>query len=115
MTISASRRSIETKVYSSNITVSDALARAYTLGSADNYQDAALLLQGHILRAFRESKALPWPPTANDMELSADKLLPPELIRFLSIVTTGKEDGGSNKKTKHLISSIAQDLWTVVS
>jgi hypothetical protein len=36
-------------VYSSKTTVSNALARAYTLGSADKYQDVALLLRHNIL------------------------------------------------------------------
>ena len=50
-------------VYSSNITVADAIARAFTLGSADKYQDVALHLRHNIMQAFRESKGLPWPPT----------------------------------------------------
>ena len=46
-------------VYSSNITVSNALARAYTLGSTDKYQNVALLLRQNILQAFKESKDQP--------------------------------------------------------
>ena len=46
-------------VYSSNITVSNALARAYTLGSTDKYQNVAHLLRQNILQAFKESKDNP--------------------------------------------------------
>lgn len=102
-------------VYSSNITVSNALARAYTLGSADKYQDVALLLRHNILRAFRESKDLPWPPIADDMELSSEKLLPPDLVRFLSMVMAGKEDVETSEKMKRLVFSIGQDLCRAVS
>jgi hypothetical protein len=102
-------------VHSSSITVSDALAQAYSLGSADKYQDVALLLRGLILRAFKESKDLPWPPTANDMELNAESLLPPDLVRFLSLVMAGKEDTDMSEKTKRLVFSIGQDLCRVVS
>ena len=96
-------------------TVSNALARAYTLGSADKYQDVALLLRHNILQAFNLSKGLPWPPTADDMELSCEKLLPPDLVRFLSIVMVGKEDLEMSEKMKRLVFSIGQDLCCAVS
>ena len=81
------------------------------------YQDVALLLRvrGLILRAFKESKDLPWPPTANDMELNAESLLPPDLVRFLSLVMAGKEDTDMSEKTKRLVFSIGQDMCRVVS
>ena len=102
-------------VYSSKITVSNALARAYTLGSTDKYQDVALLLRHNILQAFRESKGLPWPPTAEDMELTSEKLLPADLVRFLSLIMTGKEDVEMSEKMKRLVFSIGQDLCRAVS
>ena len=102
-------------VYNSDITVSSALARAYTLGSADKYQDVALLLHQNILRAFRESKDMPWPPTAEDMELSSEKLLPPDLTRFLGMVMAGKEGLEMSGKIKRLVFSIGQDLCRAVS
>ena len=61
-------------VYSSKITVVDALAQAYTLGSKDKFENAALLLRSNIQQAFGESQSLPWPPTSDDMELSWDPL-----------------------------------------
>ena len=102
-------------VYNSKTTVSNALARAYTLGSADKYQDVALLLRHDILQAFSLSKGLPWPPTADDMELSSEKLLPPYLVRFLSIVMVGKDDLEMSEKMKRLVFSIGQDLCRAVS
>ena len=102
-------------VYSSDITVCEALARAYTLGSGDKYQDVALLLRNIIMRAFKDSKELDWPPTADDMQLSYDDLLPQELIRFLNLVMAGKEAGESSDKTKRLVFSIGQDICRAVS
>ena len=86
-------------VHSSVITVADAIAQAYVLGSADKYQDVALLLRRSILQAFDNSKALPWPPTADNMELSSEELLPPDLVRFLKMVMVGKDEV-ENKKLK---------------
>ena len=48
-------------VYSSKITVVDALAQAYTLGSEDKFENAALFLRSSIQQAFGESQSLPWP------------------------------------------------------
>ncbi|KAJ4940129.1 hypothetical protein JOQ06_026438, partial [Pogonophryne albipinna] len=56
----------------------------------------------NILQAFRESKDLQWPPTADDMELTPENLLPTDLVRFLSMVMAGKEDMETNEKMKRL-------------
>ena len=102
-------------VYSSDITVCEALARAYTLGSGDKCQDVALLLRNIIMRAFKDSQELDWPPTADDMQLSSENLLPQELIRFLNLVMAGKEAGESSDKTKRLVFSIGQYMCRAVS
>ena len=102
-------------VYSSYITVSSALAQAYTLGSRDEPQNVALQLRNTILQAFSESKDLPWPPIADDMELISEDLLPPALVRFLSLVMTGKENMPNNEKVNLLVYSIGQDLCRAVS
>ncbi|KAI9536286.1 hypothetical protein NQZ68_034843 [Dissostichus eleginoides] len=78
------------------ITVSNAVARAYTLGTTDKYKNVALLLRQNILQAFRESKDLQWPPTADEMELTPENLLPTDLVRFLSMVMASKEDIETN-------------------
>lgn len=102
-------------VCSINITVSNALSRAFALGSTDKYQDVALLLRGTILKAHQESKELPWPPTADDMELTSENLLPQDLIRFLSFVMAGNEDVEASEKKKRLVFSVGQDLCRAVT
>uniref|UniRef100_UPI00358E566E uncharacterized protein n=1 Tax=Myxine glutinosa TaxID=7769 RepID=UPI00358E566E len=101
-------------VHSSNITVSNALARAFTPGSTNKNQNVALQLRQGILQAFRECKDQPWPPTAEDMELNPEDILPPDLVRFLSVLMTGKE-GIETEKVKRLVFSIGQDLCRAVS
>ncbi len=94
-------------VYSSSITLADAVTVAYKLGSTDKYEDVAFLLRSLILRAFIQSEALPWPPTADDLE--ADAILPTQLTHFLNIVLSGKVDLEQKcAKTKRLVLSIGQ-------
>ena len=47
------------------------------------------------MRAFGVADELDWSPTADDMQLSSEEFLPQKLIRFLNLVTAGKEDVGS--------------------
>ncbi|KAI4813039.1 hypothetical protein KUCAC02_024393 [Chaenocephalus aceratus] len=56
-----------------------------------------------------------WPPTADDMELTPENLLPTDLVRFLSMVMAGKEDMETNEKMKRLVFSIGQELCRAVS
>ncbi len=102
-------------IHSSKLTVSDALANAYSLGSIDRFEDAAFHIRQEILMAFRESDNVPWPPTVDDLELSFDKVLPPALIRFLCLVIAGKEDFEISEKVKRLVHSLGQDLCRAVS
>ena len=98
-------------VYSSNITVAEAIACAYTLASVDKISDIALMLRSAIRRGFQESKALPWPPTPDDL---ATVDIPQELITFLNIVIARKPDVSSDK-VHRLILSIGQDLCRCVT
>ena len=67
--------------------VAEALAYAYNLGSKDKYEDVALLLRSSIKQAFKESKPLPWPPSADNLEVkSSEELLPSDLVKFLNCV-----------------------------
>ena len=102
-------------VYSSKITVVDALAQAYTLGSEEKFENAALLLRSNIQQAFRESQSLPWPPMSDDMELSCNRLLPSDLGQFLNIVLNRKEEMNMSEKMKLLVNSIGQDICQAVS
>lgn len=95
-------------VYNASLSVSDAVAHAYQLGSKDKYQDVALLLRRTILKTFRESKTLPWPPTADDLLTSLDNLLPSDLMNFLTLIISGDADIEKCEKTKRLVLSITQ-------
>lgn len=102
-------------VYSSQMGISNALSRAYILGSKDKYQEVAFLLRGIMLKAYKASKELPWPPTADDIELSFKNVLPKELLRFLNIVIAGKEEIETSEKMNRLVFSIGQDLCRAVT
>lgn len=66
---------------------------AFKLGSKDKYEDVALLLRNIIQWAFSESKSLPWPPTADDLEVkSSEEFLPPDLVKFLNFIISGDAD-----------------------
>ena len=87
-------------VYNSDVSVNNASAQTYTISSKYKYQKAALLLRSSILQAYKDSKSLPWPLTLDDMNLSCDSLLPSDLIRFLSVAMSRKEDTDTSEKMK---------------
>ena len=96
-------------VYSASISVADAVAYAYKLGSRDKYEDVALLLRSSIQRAFKESKPLPWPPSADDLEVnSSDELLPSDLVKFLNYVISGDAHVVKCEKTERIVLSLGQ-------
>jgi len=96
-------------VYSASISVADAVVYTYKLGSKDKHEDVALLLRSLIQGAFKESKPLPWPPSADDMEgKSSDELIPSDLVKFLNYVISGDADGERCQKTEQIVLSIGQ-------
>ena len=95
--------------------MADAVKCAYRLGSIDKLADVAFLVCGLIQGAYQESEELPWPPTADDMTIKSDQLLPKELIKFLNLVMNGKPEVGDKcEKTRRLVLSISQDLCRAV-
>lgn len=76
-------------VYRASITLADAIACAYRLGTADQLKDTVLYLRQVILKAFKESADLPWPPTADELDKRAKEELPEQLKRFLNLVLSG--------------------------
>ena len=100
---------------SKTITLSRALGRAYHLGSADMLKNVAIFLRRDIQQAFKETNDMAWPPTANDLELTCENILPADLIRLLGVLITGREDEEINGKNRRLIFSIGQDLCRAVS
>ena len=96
-------------VYCANISTADAVTCAYMLGSKDKYKDVALLLRSTIQHAFKESKPLPWPPRADDLEVaSSNELLPLDLIKFLNYLLSGDADMDRCEKAKRIVLSIGQ-------
>ena len=96
-------------VYSASISVTDVVTYAYKLGSKDKYEDVALLLRGIIQHTFNESKSLPWPPTADDLEVkSSDELIPLDLMKFLNLINSGEADLEKSEKTRRIVHSRGQ-------
>ncbi|CAH1773854.1 unnamed protein product [Owenia fusiformis] len=97
-------------IYKSSLTVVDALDKAYKLGSEDEYKDVALLIRGIIQQAYKDSKSLAWPPSAEELIKASEDILPPNLIRFLNFVIVGDGDKDQmHEKTKRIVLSIGQD------
>ena len=78
-------------VYSTSITLADAIACAYQLGTADQLKDTALYLRQVIHKAYEEVSELTWPPTAEELDKQAGEELPEELTRFLNLVLCGSD------------------------
>ena len=57
-------------IYNANLTDAKAVKFAYRLGLEDSVMKAAEYLRQVILDAFKNSKELPWPPTADDLDYS---------------------------------------------
>ena len=96
-------------VYSATMSVAEAVAFAYKLGSKDKYEDVALLLRSSIQQAFKDSEPLPWPPSADDLEVkSSDELLPSDLLKFLNYVISGDADVERCEITRRIVLSIGQ-------
>ncbi|EDO31951.1 predicted protein [Nematostella vectensis] len=97
-------------VYSADKSVADAIAHGYKLGSVDKYKDVALYLRTLIRQAFMQSHPLPWPPTADDLDINvANEVLPSELTNFLNFVLSGSSEPECEKTTR-IVSSICQDI-----
>ena len=100
-------------LYNSKITVGDAVSEAYSLATTDSVREVALLMRGIIMKSFRDSKELPWPPSANDLEITSE-VLPNQLMKFLSIVID-KQVISSSDQSNRLVMSIGQDICRAVT
>ncbi|EDO46758.1 predicted protein [Nematostella vectensis] len=95
-------------VYSADISVADAIAHGNKLGSVDKYKDVALYLRTLIRQAFMQSHPLPWPPTADELDINvANEVLPSELTNLLNFVLSGSSEPECEKTTR-IVSSICQ-------
>ena len=96
-------------IYSASMSVADAVTFAYKLGCKDQHEDVAMFLRRIIQQVFKTSKPLPWPPTADDLEVeSPDELLPPDLVKFLNFIISVDADVEKCEKTKRLVFSLGQ-------
>ena len=103
-------------VYSTAITVEDAIAFAYKLRSAEKFDEVALQLKDIIEKSYKESesKAHPWPPTPDEIKERSSKEVPEFLGDFLRVVLTANKEI-TCKKTERLIWSIGSDLCRAVT
>jgi hypothetical protein len=86
------------------------------LASTDKVQDVAILIRGIIKQAYKKTKALPWPPTVEDMEIKPDELLPECLVRLLNLLLAGTpEVEEKSERIRCLVMSIGQDLCRAVT
>jgi hypothetical protein len=103
-------------LYNASTSTADAIACAYRLGTADHMTDTALYLRQVILKAFKESADLSWPPTADELDKRAREELPDELKRFLNLVLSGcGPQVETCEKTRRIVYSIGEDLCRAVT
>ena len=102
-------------IYSSDISLDDAISHAYRSGTRDPIRDKALSLRDVILKAFAAFPELPWPPTADELDKRAREELPEKLQRFLTLVIADCDLETSCEKTNRLVYSIGQDLCRAVT
>ena len=103
-------------VYSSKLSTSNAVAASYLSASKDKLSEADMYLRNVILEAFKKSKEMPWPPTAEDIQRISEEHLPDELSRFLKLVVSGVErENDQCLRTKRVVFSIGQDVCRAVS
>lgn len=96
-------------VYSSDLSVDETISLTYKLANADEIKDTAHHLHGTIIKAYKESKNIPWPPTADDLDVNSNPI-PEPLKLFLKLLLTGKNHPLTSEKTDRLINSIGQDI-----
>ena len=97
-------------VYSKTMPVGEAVAQSYQQRSHQNNIDSAACLRRSVQDAFKSSNELPWPPMAEDLELSQpEELLPHDLLDFITtIISNCTYDDNSNKKDQRIVLSICQ-------
>ena len=92
--------------------ISNAIASAYCLGTADKISDVGCDLRNNIIKSYSSKPKLEWPPRQEYLKTNND--LPSEFRRFLCTLLFGKCDNLSEKENRHLL-SLGQDLCRVVT
>ncbi|KAG1668503.1 hypothetical protein GQR58_017845 [Nymphon striatum] len=102
-------------VYSTIISVAEAVTCAYRIGSKDKFEDVALHLCSVVQGMFNESTPLLWPPTADELDARvSEEYLPTGLVKFLSLIQ-GESDVEKSEKSQRLVLSVAQDICRAVT
>ena len=78
-------------VYSADITVEDAISRAYKLGARQEYLDVAYEFREEIQEKFKESEEMPWPMTGHDFEEPIESYLPEQFLIFMNTLVSGEK------------------------
>ncbi|KAG1666825.1 PIN2/TERF1-interacting telomerase inhibitor 1 [Nymphon striatum] len=93
-------------VYSTSISVAEAVTCAYRIGSKDKFEDVALHLGSVVQGMFNESTPLPWPPIADELDARAsEEYLPTDLVKFLSTLILGEAEVEKSEKSQRLVLS----------
>ena len=86
-------------VYSTSISVAEAVTYAYRLGSRDKFEDVALHLHSAVQGKFSESTPLPWPPIADEPDTRASEEYLPKDLKFLATLLLDEADVGKSEKS----------------
>ncbi|KAG1651612.1 hypothetical protein GQR58_026883 [Nymphon striatum] len=93
-------------VYSTSISVAEAVTCAYRIGSKDKFEDVVLHLRSVVQGMFNESTPLTWPPTADELDARAsEEYLPTDLVKFLSTLILGEAEVEKSEKSQRLVLS----------
>ncbi|KAL5014823.1 hypothetical protein ScPMuIL_000962 [Solemya velum] len=96
-------------LYRSDADISNAIRKAYELGSRDMIEETGAHLNQEIWTAFETSDELTWPPTAQTL-LRNVNVLPPSLEKFLTCLLSGNRTRPENSRLQRIVSSIGQDI-----
>ena len=98
-------------LYSSDIPAGAAIEVAFEAATSEDklLEDAAMTLRRNILNAHMTSGEMPWPPSADHLNINAS--LPPTVLTdFMSRVITGKPSTASTQTASRLVSSLSEDI-----
>ena len=103
-------------VFSSEMSISKAVATSYLTASGDKLKDVGTFIREVVLKAFKSSKEMPWPPMIDNIEKMWTEKLTEELERFLNLTFSGNEPNTEKwEPAKRLVYSIGQDVCCAVS
>ena len=68
------------------MSISKVVAASYLAASKYKLKDVATFIRKVVLKAFKSSKEMLWPPTIDDIEKMSTEKLPEKLERFLNLV-----------------------------